>query len=227
MRRSTNQKRSKGKPGRFPGKLLGDQPARAPETAFCKSACDLLCLHSVSSAWVLLLLQGWGLPCSILGLFGVRGMVDLPASEHSTSRWALMEDKGLKRREKALKASPRWTYWERLFLLHLHKSTEENKLMLLCFCCSLDFRDDCCDISLLRSGQDRMSLYSFSFSSSWNILLQKNSAASHYSICCLEEAIHLQREQQTSQWLSPEESAADRAMSLAKLRLARTVLVAR
>lgn len=206
---STNQKRSKGNPGRFPGKLLGDQPAQAPETAFCKCACDLLSpfcalrLCFVGAAQLLVLL-----PCGVLRLFGLRGWLISPpqSTAHLLQKWLLgtdgprpcaLEDKGLKRREKALKASPWWTYWERLLLHHLHKSTEGNKPMLL-YGCSLDFRKDCCDISLLRRGQDRLSLYSFPFSSSWNTSLQKTSAASDCSICCLEEVIHLQREQQTS-----------------------------
>lgn len=119
---STNQKRSKGNPGRFPAKLLGDQPAQAPETAFCKCACDLLSpfcalrLCFVGAAQLLVLL-----PCSVLRLFGVRGWLISPpqSTAHLLQKWLLgtdgpwpcaLEDKGLKRREKALKASPWWTY---------------------------------------------------------------------------------------------------------------------
>lgn len=108
---STNQKRSKGNPGRFPAKLLGDQPAQAPETAFCKCACDLLFLFCalrlcfVGAAQLLVLL-----PCSVLRLFGVRGWLISPpqSTAHLLQKWLLgtdgprpcaLEDKGLERRE--------------------------------------------------------------------------------------------------------------------------------
>lgn len=97
-RRSTNQERSKGNPGRFPGKLLGDQPAQAAETAFCQSACDLLsALCELSPCFV----SAAGLRASLQHAQAVWGEGDASSpclrAQHSSSRngcWALMGTRG-------------------------------------------------------------------------------------------------------------------------------------